>query len=48
MRALGYVRRKPALENQTQEQTPTEVTETPATVVEVQPSDEFDESVEIL
>jgi hypothetical protein len=48
MRALGYVRRKPALETQAQEQISTEVTETPAAVVEVQPSEEFDESVEIL
>jgi len=48
MRALGYLRRKPALETQTQQQTSTEATETLAAAAEAQPSEEFDESVEIL
>lgn len=47
MRALGYVRRKPALETQTQEQVADQKVETPVTA-ETQPSEEFEESVEIL
>lgn len=48
MRALGYSRRKPALETKAAEPV-TEKTPEPAVVpVEVQPSEEFDESVEIL
>lgn len=48
MRALGYVRRKPALDTQPQEQVSDKTVESPVVVSEVQPSDEFDESVEIL
>lgn len=48
MRALGYVRRKPALDAQPQEQVSDKKVESPVVVSEVQPSDEFDESVEIL
>lgn len=47
MRALGYVRRKPSLETQTQEPIREKSTDTPV-VTESQPSEEFDESVELL
>jgi len=48
MRALGYSRRKPPLETQTKKEVTEKSTETLPVSADSQPSEEFDESVELL